>query len=143
MWISDEVTVSAPLELVWSVQTDLTKWGNWNPDISQLKLYGPVVPGTTFRWKAVGFTIRSELQEVLLQKRLSWTGRMAGIRAIHTWSFEPHGEGVLVHTEESFEGLLPRLFPVWMRRTLARALRQGLLRLKAECERRAGSGPRL
>lgn len=142
-WASDEVIISAPKDVVWSVQSDLAKWGDWNPDVSQMKLYGPVAPGTKFRWKAGGVTILSVLQEVNLPTRIAWSGRTLGIRAIHTWSFQSHGHGVLVHTEESFEGLLPRLFPSWMRRMLVTALRKGLSRLKVECERRAGSGPRL
>jgi hypothetical protein len=62
VWASDKVFIAAPLDLVWSVQTGLTKWTEWNPDVSEMALKGPLVPGTEFCWKAGGMTIVSELQ---------------------------------------------------------------------------------
>lgn len=70
-------------------------------------------------------------------RRLAWTGRTWGIRAVHIWSFEEGEGGVVVRTEESFDGVIVRIFAKAMRRTLASSLVRGLAVLKNECESRA------
>ena len=132
---SAEALVRAPLDVVWSVQTNFTEWSRWNPDVEYVDMEGPLAPGTEFRWKAAGAAITSELQEVEPKRRIVWTGKILGIRAVHVWAFEEQAEGILVRTEESFEGLLARLFAKSMRRMLASSLIKGLEALKTECER--------
>jgi len=132
---SAEALVRAPLDVVWSVQTNFTEWSRWNPDVEYVDMEGPLAPGTEFRWKAGGAAIISELQEVEPKRRIVWTGKILGIRAVHVWTFEKQADGVLVRTEESFEGVIARLFAKSMRRMLAAALTKGLDALKAECER--------
>jgi hypothetical protein len=132
---SAEALVRAPLDIVWSVQTNFTEWSRWNPDVEYVDMEGPLAPGTEFRWKAGGAAIISELQEVEPKRRIVWTGKILGIRAVHVWTFEKQADGVLVRTEESFEGVIARLFAKSMRRMLAAALTKGLDALKAECER--------
>ena len=136
-----EAYVEATPSEVWSVQSDFRTWPEWNPDIGRLDLQGPLAPGTEFRWTAGGVPIRSTLREVEPGHRLGWTGvaPIFGIRAIHTWSFEPEGTGTRVRTEESFEGLLPRLLPGAMRRLLSTTLEKNVAALKAEVERREGA----
>jgi hypothetical protein len=38
---------------VWKLQTDIDNWPSWQSDIATVKLLGPLVPGTQFRWKAM------------------------------------------------------------------------------------------
>jgi hypothetical protein len=59
------------------------------------------------------------------------------IKALHVWRFEPRGGGTWVRTEESFDGLLARVFRAPLRKQLEKSLREGLEHLKAEAERRA------
>lgn len=135
---SAEALIRVPLDVVWSVQTNFTEWSRWNPDVEYVEyvdMESPLAPGTEFRWKAAGAAIISELQEVEPKRRIVWTGKILGIRAVHVWTFEEQAEGVLVRTEESFEGLLARLFTKSMRRMLASSLAKGLEALKTECER--------
>jgi len=132
---SAEALVRASLDVVWSVQTNFAEWSRWNPDVEYVDTEGPLAPGTEFRWKAGGAAITSELQEVEPRRRIVWTGRILGIRAIHVWVFEEQADGVLVRTEESFDGLLVRLFARSMRRMLDSTLSNGLNALKTECER--------
>ncbi len=68
---------------------------------------------------------------------MSWTGTSLGIHAIHVWKLQPVDGRTRVQTEESWEGLLPRLASGYSRRTLDKALPDGLSHLKAEAERRA------
>jgi hypothetical protein len=137
---SAEAFVLAPLDVVWAVQTGIGEWSRWNPDVARVDLQGPLAPGTVFRWKAGGTSIVSTLQEVEPMRRIAWTGRTMGIRAVHVWTFEPQDDGVRVRTEESFEGLLARLFARSMRRMLAASLDKGLNALKEESERRVQEG---
>ncbi len=132
---SAEALIRAPLDVVWSVQTNFTEWSRWNPDVAYVDMEGPLAPGTEFRWKSGGAAITSELKEVEFKRRIVWTGKILGIRAIHVWMFEEQADGVLVRTEESFDGLLVRLFARSMRRMLDSALSNGLDALKSECER--------
>jgi len=135
-----EARVAAPPSVVWAVQTDLRRWPDWNPDVATMDLGGPIVPGTTFRWKAGGTPIRSTIRDVEPERRIEWTGRAPlGIRAIHVWEFTPDGDGTRVRTMESFEGLLARVCAGVFRKRLAGALAKGVEALKDEAERRAGA----
>jgi hypothetical protein len=59
------------------------------------------------------------------------------IAAPPVWRFEPRDGGTPARTEESFEGLLPRLLRGRMQRMLQQSLDSGLAYLRAEAERRA------
>jgi hypothetical protein len=103
---------------------------------------GSVAPGTVFRWKAGRGTITSTIQEVAPPRQIAWTGKTLGIKAIHVWHLEPRNGRTLVRTEESFEGLVARLFRGPVQKTLDRSLADGLRYLKEEVEARERAGPR-
>jgi uncharacterized protein YndB with AHSA1/START domain len=134
---SAETLIEAPIDLVWAVQSDLERWPAWNPGVKRIEVRGPVAEGTEFHWKAGGVSITSVLREVDPPRRIGWTGKAPGLRAVHVWTFEPDGDRTHVRTAESFEGLLAKLLPGMMRRTLEKTLDRGLAALKVECERRA------
>lgn len=131
-----ERSIAAPADLVWSVLTDLDGWVRWNPDVTRMEWSGGLEPGAEFRWKAGGMSIVSRIREVVPSRRIVWTGRTMGIRAVHVWIIEPKEDGVLVRTEESFEGLVATLLAVPLRRMLPRSLAAGLDALADECEGR-------
>ena len=135
-----EIDVAAAPELVWAVLTDFARWPSWNPDVKSISVDGPAAPGTTFRWRAGPGTITSTIQRVERPRLIAWTGRTLGIRAIHIWYLEPRDGGTAVRTEESFDGLLPRLLRGPTRKALQSGLDKGLGHLKAEAERRARAG---
>ena len=132
---SSEGLIRAPLDVIWTTLTNIAEWSRWNPDVSSVDLRGPLAPGTEFRWKSGGASIVSTLQEIDPKRRIAWTGRTLGIRAAHVWTFTEQAEGVLVRTEESFDGLIVRLFSGAMRRMLASSLEKSLSALRTECER--------
>ena len=135
-----EVLILAPLDVVWSVHTKIDEWSRWNPYVSKVNMRGPLSVGTEFHWKSGSSSITSTIQEVEPERRIAWTGRTLGIRAIHVWTFQQTDKVVLVRTEESFEGLLVKLFGGPMRRLLRSSLEKGVQGLKTECERRIRSG---
>jgi hypothetical protein len=132
-----EIAISADSETVWDVLAGIDHWPAWNPDVKWVSIEGDVVEGTRFRWKSGSGTLTSTLRRVNRPRLIAWTGRIFGIDAVHVWRFEPHDGGTLVRTEESFDGLVARILRRPLRKTLARALENGLRQLKVEAERRA------
>lgn len=132
---SAEIHIAAPLQVVWEVLTDFESWPTWNKSVTKMRIDGPLAPGTKFHWKA-GTNIASTIQEVSPRTRIVWTGRTLVIKAVHVWLIQTEKSGVLVQTEESFPGLLPRVFASRMRRLLRNSLEQGLECLRHESETR-------
>jgi len=137
-----QVHVAAEPAAVWQVLTDLERWPAWKADVRSVAVQGTLAPGTVFVWRAGPGTIRSTLQDVEPPRRIAWTGTTFGIKAIDVFTLEPRDGGTMVHEEESWQGLLVRLFAGRMRRTLQSSLETGLAQLKIEVERRrvASSG---
>jgi uncharacterized protein YndB with AHSA1/START domain len=131
-----DIEIQAKPEIVWDLLADIDSWPSWNPDIKEAKLTGGLNVGSSFRWKAGPGTITSTLEQVDRPREIGWSGRTMGVIAVHVYRLERHGEGTSVHTEESFDGLIPRLLKGPTRRTLQRGIDGGLASLKAEAERR-------
>jgi len=129
-----EIIINADCKKIWELLTNINQWTVWHPNISESKLEGRFEPGVTFRWKSDGTAILSTLQEVKPQRRLSWTGKVIGTQAIHVWILEPQENGVLVRTEESFDGWLVRLLRGMMQKTLDTSLQTWLTLLKQKAE---------
>lgn len=128
--------IGAPVETVWRILSDLENWPSWNKSVSKMRLNGPVIAGTSFVWVAGGSRVMSRLEEVIPLKRIAWTGKMFGIRAVHVWELGAKDGETHVQTEESFEGLIARLFRGSMKKRLAKELNQQITSLKAEAESR-------
>jgi hypothetical protein len=79
-----------------------------------------------FRWKAGPGTITSVLRLVDRPRALGWTGRTFGIDAIHVWRFEPRGPTTIASMEESFDGLVAKLFRRRLQRQLDATTKSGL-----------------
>lgn len=131
-----ELLVDAPRALVWLVLTDFARWPQWSPGVSVVTVDGEVAPGTAFRWKSGRNTIKSQLVDVDVPVRLSWTGKTTGIRAKHTYELDERGAGTIVHTAESWSGLVVKLLRHSIEPTLQQSIDDGLAALKAEAERR-------
>lgn len=101
-----------------------------------MNIRDPVAAGTEFFWVAGGMKIKSRIEAVDAPYRIAWSGNTMGIKAMHLWELEPSGTMTKVHTEESFQGLIVRLFAKRMKEALNSALAQGLDALKNEAEKR-------
>ena len=130
----DEVFVEASPQRVWALQTDVDSWPAWRSDVSRAELEGDLAVGSVFRWRSGGFSVVSTVREVEPERRLVWMGKALGTRAVHSWVFEAREGGVLVRTEESFEGWLVRPLKGTMQRTLEGSLRTWLGDLKRTAE---------
>jgi hypothetical protein len=136
---SFQVEIAAAPKVVWDVLTAIDRWPSWNPAVRSVSFDGEIDEGTAFRWKAGPGTITSTIQDVEPLRRIAWTGTSFGIKAIHVHTFEARDGGTVVRTEESYDGLLARLFSGRLQKVLDTALEGELEHLKVEAERRSRS----
>ena len=131
------LAIDASPEVVWEVLTAFRDWPSWNPEVKSLTLTGDGSVGSSFRWKAGPGTISSKVVESEAPHLIAWTGATLGIKAQHVYRLEARDGGTFVSTEETYAGLVAKLFRGSLQKTLDRALADGLAALKAEVERRA------
>jgi uncharacterized protein YndB with AHSA1/START domain len=136
---TSEIEIDGSPEQVWKVLTAFERWPSWNRDVKSMTMQGNVAPGSVFRWKAGPGTITSTIQRVEQPRLIGWTGTTLGIDAIHFWHLEPRDGKTFVRTDESYEGLVARIFRGPLQKTLDRALADGLGYLKTEVERRGAA----
>jgi Polyketide cyclase / dehydrase and lipid transport len=133
---SSEIEVAATPEAAWAVLAAIGEWPSWNPAVKSVSFESGLEEGSEFRWKAGPGTIKSTIRDLDPPWRIAWTGTSLGLKAIHVHTFERHNGGTIVRTEESYDGLVARLFRGRLQRMLDSALRGELQHLKAEAERR-------
>jgi uncharacterized protein YndB with AHSA1/START domain len=100
----DEIVINAPIETIWSIQTNINGWPSWQPDVDGADADGPLEVGSVFCWQTAGLDITSTVEEIDVPRRIVWGGPAQGIIAVHVWTFELQDDAVLVRTEESWEG---------------------------------------
>ena len=130
-----EIEIATRPEVAWDVLTAIDRWPSWNPAVKSVSVEGGIDEGSEFRWKAGPGTITSTITHVEKPRRIAWTGTTFGLRATHVHTLEPSGGGTMVRSEESWDGLVVRVFPGRLRKMLDSNLRDGLRHLKAEAER--------
>jgi hypothetical protein len=74
------------------------------------------------------------VQEIDPQRRLVWSGPAQGINAIHVWEFTQTDRGVLIHTDESWDGEPVRTQATMLQPLLDAAIRTWLANLKRAAE---------
>ena len=129
-------------ETVWNLLTDVNSWPDWHPGVTHAHLDGPFAAGAIFQWKANGVKIVSTVQETEPYRHIGWTGKAFGTEAVHTWTLIAKENGVLLKTEESFDGWLVKLFTGMMQKSLEKALDVWLVSLKAKAEQLSGTSNR-
>jgi hypothetical protein len=134
---SAEVEIEAGLEVVWGLLSSIDHWPEWNADVRSATIYGALAPGSIFVWRVGPMTIISTISQVQRPYLLAWTGKSLGIVATHTWHMESKGRGVLVRTEESWEGPFPLLFGWLAKKLLQGSIESWLGKLKAAAEKAA------
>ncbi len=129
------ITIHASVDTVWSLLIRVVAWPSWNPAVTLVRVDEPLKPGVTFRWKSGGASIVSTVQKMEAPRFIGWTGKALGTRAVHLWRLDSTPAGVIVTTEESFDGWLVRLLKGTMQKALDAALLDTLAKLKAAAER--------
>src|SRR3954469_22163108 len=130
----DEILISAPIQTVWDVQTDIAGWPSWQRDVDGAQAHGPLAAGSVFTWQTAGLDITSTVEEVDAPRRIVWGGPARGFEAIHVWTLDERAGGVLVHTEESWEGPPVEAQPDALQGALDESLHKWLENLKRTAE---------
>jgi uncharacterized protein YndB with AHSA1/START domain len=129
-----EIEIAGAPEAVWDVLTDFRAWPSWNPDVKSMSFAGEVAEGSEFKWKAGPGTITSTIRRVERPLLIGWTGKTLGTNAVHVYRLESRDGKTLVSTEESFDGLIARIFRGSLRKTVKKSLDTGLQYLEARVE---------
>jgi Polyketide cyclase / dehydrase and lipid transport len=135
----DEILIRAPIATIWGIQTDVNAWPSWQPDVDRAQADGPLAVGSVFGWQTAGLDITSTVQEVDAPYGIVWGGTAQGIVAVHVWVFGQQPDGVLVRTEESWEGEPVSAQVDTLQRALDASLRNWLENLRRAAE--DGTGP--
>jgi hypothetical protein len=131
---SVEIVIQAPAEKVWTILTAVNNWPEWQSDIEEAEMIGPLERGTTFTWSSGGTRIQSKIALVDPYKEIAWTGTALNATAVHVWKLERlPGNKTMVQTEESMSGFLLTFF--YSSKELQATDRTWLDRLKREAER--------
>ena len=133
------IHIDADPETVFAVIADIGTWPEWNSDVRSATVEGPIAVGTVFRWKAGPSSLTSTLRVVDRPHEIAWTGKTMGIDAVHVFRFEATDGGTLARSDESWDGLLPRVLKGYSKKSLEKAITGVLADLKAEAERRSAA----
>lgn len=133
----DEIMISAPIQRIWDIQTDVAGWPSWQPDVDGADADGPLTEGSVFRWQTGGLDITSTVEEVNAPIESSGVAPAQGIVAVHVWTLDEQEDGVLVRTAESWEGDPITAQPEAMQAALDGSLRAWLENLKRTAENHA------
>jgi len=96
--------ITAPVDVVWRRHTDINRWPLWQKAIDAAHLDGLFAPEATFTWHTHNLTITSTVYGVDDHRHTLWGGPSEGITGIHSWTFTPTPDGVVVEPEESWSG---------------------------------------
>ncbi|MBS3809399.1 MAG: SRPBCC family protein [Desulfobacterales bacterium] len=115
MIIRESVTIRAPMESVWDVFSRIETWADWNPVCRQCRFEtgARLAVGNclSFELNLLRFPIRivTEIKSYEKGRSVTWVGSKWGVKAEHTFTFEPVGEKVRLESIENFSG--PMLIP--------------------------------
>jgi uncharacterized protein YndB with AHSA1/START domain len=133
----DEILIHAPIQSIWDIQTDVAGWPSWQPDVDGAQVDGPLSVGSVFRWQTAGLDITSTVEQVDAPRRIVWGGPAQDIVAVHVWTLAEQEDGVLVRTEESWEGEPVAAQAEELQTALDESLRTWLQNLKRAAEGRS------
>jgi uncharacterized protein YndB with AHSA1/START domain len=134
----DEIAISAPIQTIWEIQTDVSAWPSWQPDVDTARADGSLEAGSVFHWQTGGLDITSTVEEVDAPRRIVWGGPAQGIVAVHVLVLSEFDGEVLVRTEESWEGEPVEAAVGTVQGLLDGSLRAWLANLKGAAENAGG-----
>jgi uncharacterized protein YndB with AHSA1/START domain len=100
--------INASCERIWGHIVDATKWPQWYPNSTDVRIDGGDVlkEGNVFHWSTFGFLLESKVNEFVPYTRIGWYGYAPGTAPsfYHTWYLKPQGDACLVVTDEVGKG---------------------------------------
>lgn len=136
MQAQQTIMINAPIEIVWSILTDIEQWPGWQTAVSVTSLQGELEQSTEFLWKSGSMKIRSKIQDINAPFNIRWSGRALGVFADHSWSLTSIGSDTQVTTSEHMSGWLVASISLFKKNFLENALKEFLFELKLASEGR-------
>lgn len=138
------IDVAASPEACWKVLADFATWPRWFPRARWASVLGegrdPWRVGGRFEIVfdfGVEVSVKTEVQELELARRVRWVGRAWGLTGDHAYTFESHAPGLTrVTSHEEFSGLGARLITGRVMKMLDFEVHQSMDRFKALVESR-------
>ena len=118
LYIRNERTIAAPIEIVWAWLVRATLWPSWNGVSKNVRIAGAsttLAKDATFRWTQMGLSLASDVPEFDPPKRIAWFARSPFLTAYHSWGLESVDGGTQIVTEETQRGFLPSFFGAVLR----------------------------
>ncbi len=132
--IRNSILINANSTEIWEVLTGIDKWPTWQSSIKKAKLDGALQPGSEFKWKSGGITIRSRLHTVQQYNNFGWSGKNLGLYAILNWTLIEQKKQTEVFVEETVEGFLAKLLSILLKKSVNKRNQKWLELLKIACE---------
>ena len=126
------ITINAPMEKVWRIQTAVDHWASWYSYLRNAKLSGPFGPGTELTYG--GFSKHNlVIGKVKSQYLVMTYGKYMGFSAVTKWEFKPLSPTITQVTfSESSVGFL--LSVLYSKKKLSKHLLRWLEKLKSRAE---------
>ena len=116
VYARNEIVIAASPERIWRWMIRAAGWPEWYSNSSSVEFLSgappELAPGTVFKWKTFGATITSRVITFDPPRELTWDAHGI-LSAVHGWTIEPAGAVCRVVTEETQNGILPKL--AWWR----------------------------
>jgi len=133
----NEITIAAAPDRVWRWLVRAARWPEWysnSADVTFLSGNSPdLAAGTQFRWKTFGASVTSRVIVFDPPRELGWDAHGV-LSAYHGWLIEPDGAGCRVITEETQNGIVPKLAWWYLRPMLERGHQNWVESLKRKAE---------
>jgi len=136
VYCTKSIAIQANAQLVWQLLAGIDQWSEWHTEITYAKAKGPLSNKTHFSWKTGGAHIQSQMHTFVPTQLFGWSGKAAGMKAIHNWELKTEGKQTIVIVSESMAGLIALLIKKMMNKSLASGMQHWLEALKAEAEKR-------
>lgn len=135
---TDEQSIAAPPEAVWTRLTDWSGATNWMPGVGSMRADGPLEVGTVLHFDARGKERTSTITAIEPGRALTMRSAVGGVTADYAYSIEPGatdgaGSRVRLDAAVATRGLVS-LFAPMIRGAIAREDGVQLTRLKAWVE---------
>ncbi len=107
MQIEHSVEINAPIEVIWSIFTDLTCWEEWTSVMTDVSGDDNILKkGSIFKFCIRPFlfsiSIQPVVEELVLHERIVWSGKKHTVLAHHEFIFEDRGSSVMLKSVETF-----------------------------------------
>jgi hypothetical protein len=146
--IATEIEISAPPDIIWTVLTDLSGYGSWNPVIRRIE--GNLTVGSRLKVIAclpcgLPMPLQPKLLEFKAEREIRWLGSLfipGLVDGEHVFLLEPLGESKTRFVQrEEFNGIFMPLIWRWLKNQVFTTFEMMNKSLKTVAERHEGAIP--